>query len=131
MKKIFYADLRTLALLRFSLGLLLFFDFLRRVQFAEVFYSDAGILRRSVLLAKFHNIWKPSLLFLNGTPTYAIILLVIGMVASLFYAFGVRTRVMNIIIWVILISFHERFYFLSMQGISFSLCWFFGASFFL
>ncbi len=109
MKKIFYADLRTLALLRFSLGLLLFFDFLRRVQFAEVFYSDAGILRRSVLLAKFHNIWKPSLLFLNGTPTYAIILLVIGMVASLFYAFGVRTRVMNIIIWVILISFHERF----------------------
>lgn len=108
MKKIFYADLRTLALLRFSLGLLVFFDFMRKIQFAEVFYSDAGLVRRSVLLAKFHNIWKPSLLFMNGTPSFAIVLLIIGMAASLLFSLGAKTRLMNFIMWVILISFQER-----------------------
>lgn len=109
LKRLFYLDLRSLALLRFSLGLLVFYDFLRRWQFSEVFYSDAGILKRSVLMAKFHHIWKPTLLFLNGTPAYAQILLVIGMITSLFYAFGVKTRLSNFIMWVLLISFHERF----------------------
>ncbi|MCR9203311.1 MAG: hypothetical protein NXH75_01955, partial [Halobacteriovoraceae bacterium] len=109
MKKIFYADLRTLALVRFTLGLLVFYDFLRKLPYAHAFFSDEGILPRSVLLGKFHNIWKPSLLFLNGTPTFAIALLVIGMIASLFYSLGIRTKLSNFIMWVILISFHERF----------------------
>lgn len=107
--KLLYLDLRSLALMRFTLGLLVFYDFLRRWPYAEVFYSDAGILKRSVLMAKFHHIWKPTILFLNGTETYAHILLVIGMVASLFYALGIRTRLSNFIMWLLLISFHERF----------------------
>lgn len=109
MKKIFYADLRTLALVRFSLGLIVFYDFFRKLSYAQVFYSDSGILSRSVLLGKFHNIWKPSLLFLNGSTTFAVLLLVIGMIASLFYIFGVRTKISNFLMWIILISFHERF----------------------
>lgn len=108
-KKIFYADLRTLAIVRFLLGLLVFYDFFRKFQYSHVFYSDGGILNRSVLLGKFHNIWKPSLLFLNGTQAYAIFLLLIGLLASIFYSFGVRTRLSNFVIWIILISFHERF----------------------
>ncbi len=108
-KKLFYLDLRSLAFVRFSLGLLVFYDFYRRIPLARTFYSDEGILSRSVLMAKFHHIWKPTLLFLNGTHTYAIILLVIGMAASLFYALGIRTRLSNFIAWVILISFQERF----------------------
>lgn len=109
MRKIFYADLRTLALVRFTLGLLVFYDFFRKLSYTHAFYSDEGILPRSVLLGKFHNIWKPSLLFLNGTPTFAIILLVIGMLASLFYSLGIRTKFSNFLMWIILISFHERF----------------------
>lgn len=108
-KKLFYLDTRSLALTRFSLGLLVFYDFYRRLAFTEVFYSDKGILSRSILMAKFHHIWKPTLLFLNGTETYAILLLVIGMIASLCFAFGIRTRLANFIAWVLLISFHERF----------------------
>ena len=86
LKRLTFLDFRSLALLRFTLGLLTFYDFLRRWPFAEVFYSDAGILRRSVLMAKFHHIWKPTLLFLNGTERYAEILIFIGMMASLFFA---------------------------------------------
>lgn len=109
MKKIFYADLRTLALVRVTLGFLVFYDLLRRLPFAEAFYSDSGILKRSVLLAKFINLSKPTILLLSGAPTFSIILLITGMIASLLYAIGARTRLMNFIMWLILVSFHERF----------------------
>gem|GEM_PF-529417 len=108
-KKLLYFDLRSLALTRFLLGLILFYDFLRRIPFVEPFFSDVGIISRSVHLEKFHNIWKLSLLMINGSPTFAYILLGIGMIASLLFAIGARTRVMSFIIWLILISFHERF----------------------
>jgi hypothetical protein len=109
LKNIFQLDLRSLALARFCLGVVAFFDIGRRLWDVEHFFTDAGLLPRSVLIENFELSWRTSLLYLNGSYTYALLLLTGGMLASLFYTFGWRTRISNLIVWLVIISFQARF----------------------
>ena len=108
-KNLFKLDLRSLALARVLLGILAFFDIWRRLDDIEPFYSDAGILSRAQLITDYELPWRMSLLNMNGSYSFALILLIAGMIASLFFTVGWRTRTSNLIMWIVITSFQARF----------------------
>jgi hypothetical protein len=108
-KNLFKLDLRSLALARVCLGIVSFFDIGRRIWDLNHFFTDEGLLPRSILIDQYEMAWRMSLLNLNGTYSFALILLVAGMIASLFFTFGWRSRTSNLIVWLVIISFQARF----------------------
>ncbi len=108
LKKIFSLDLRSLALFRALLGLTLLFDMISRFSMRHDFYSDLGTLSREVLFERVEVPWKMSLLSLNGSPTFAGILAIIGMITALAMILGKHTRFSTLVGWLILASFHAR-----------------------
>lgn len=116
LKNLFKLDLRSLALTRILLGILAFFDIWRRIDDIHAFYSDTGILTRAELLTDFELKWRMTLLSLNGSYYFALGLLIAGMIASLFFTVGWRTRTSNLIIWSVIISFQARFPEVSTSG---------------
>lgn len=108
-KKILTFDLRSLALVRFFLGVLCFIDIANRIPQLEAFYTDVGILPRWLILQEFSLPWGMSLFHLNGSYSYALIVSLIGMIASLGVALGIRTRFSTVVVWIVLLSFHLRF----------------------
>lgn len=109
LKKLFTFDLRSLALTRFFLGFLCFIDIANRIPQIDAFYSDNGILPRWLLIQNYEWPWAMSLFNLNGSFAFVLIVSIIGMIASLFYSLGLRTKLSNIIVWVVIMSFHSRF----------------------
>ncbi|EQC48844.1 putative membrane protein [Bacteriovorax sp. BSW11_IV] len=109
LKKLFYLDYRSLAFFRLFVGIILVFDFLNRFKLIDAFYVDTGILSRSDFISNFEISWKISLLNLNGTPFFANLLAIIGVIASLFYTMGMRTKFFGFVAWVLLLSFQNRF----------------------
>lgn len=108
-KHLMSLDLRSLALARVLLGILAFFDILRRIPEIEAFFSDGGILRRSVLIEELELTYKMSLLSMNGSYSFALILAFVGMIAAIFFTLGWRTRIANFLTWIVIISFQVRF----------------------
>lgn len=109
LKNLFKLDLRSLALARVCLGILSFFDLGRRLWDLEDFFTDAGLLPRSILIDQYETMWRMSLLNLNGSYGFALILLLAGMIASVLFTLGWRTRVSNLVLWLAIISFQARF----------------------
>lgn len=108
-KNLFKLDLRSLALARVLLGILLFFDLGRRLDDLEVFFSDSGILSRAELIQNSEIPWRMTLLNLNGSYEFALILCLLGMLASITFTLGWKTRISNLIVWLVTISFQARF----------------------
>ena len=102
LKNLFYLDLRSLALFRVVLGIILTFDFLNRIWLVEPFYSDGGILSRSDFIANVEIPWKMTLLNLNGSSIYAYFLIFLGVVSSFFYSLGLKTRFFAVAAWILL-----------------------------
>ncbi|MFP5385115.1 MAG: hypothetical protein ACLGHN_03500 [Bacteriovoracia bacterium] len=130
-KNLFRLDLRSLALARIFLGILAFYDISRRIPDLKDFFVDSGILTRWQLLESFQHPWKMSLLYLNGSYSWALILAIIGLIASFTFTIGWRTRLSNAILWLIIISFQQRFPEAATSGGDMLLRIFFFYSFFL
>ena len=109
LKNLFSLDLRSLALVRVCLGLLCFIDIANRIPQINTFYSDHGILPRFVLIDQFELAWRMSLLDLNGSSLFAFGLAIIGLVSSLLFMLGWRTKLNNFISWIVIMSFQARF----------------------
>lgn len=108
-KNLFNLDLRSLALARILLGVLTFFDISRRIPELDTFFTDAGILPRWIFLQQYELNYSMTLLSLNGSYSFALFIAVIGMLASVTFALGWRTRLSNFIVWVTIFSFQARF----------------------
>lgn len=108
-KSLFKLDLRSLALARVLLGVLVFFDIGRRIKDIDAFFTDSGILPRWTLLEQFELNWRMSILSLNGSYTFALFVAMAGMLAAITFSLGWRTRISNAIIWITIISFQARF----------------------
>ena len=108
-KNLFKLDLRSLALARILLGILAFYDFFRRIPDLNDFFTDAGIMPRWILLEQFQIDWKMSLLYLNGSYSWALLVLVVGLIATITFTLGWRTRISNAILWIVMVSFQQRF----------------------
>ena len=69
LEQIFGLDLRSLALLRIGLGLLLLLDIADRLPGVAAHYSDGGVLPRDAL-REFEQGWIPSLHSLSGEAAF-------------------------------------------------------------
>ena len=105
--KAFSIDYRTLALFRVLMAVLILVDLAIRCEDFIAFFTDDGILQRSQILGYYgESTW--SIYFLNGSPWFAGMLVLIAILAACAMMIGYRTRLAVIISWVLLVSMHFR-----------------------
>ncbi|MDF2379179.1 MAG: DCC1-like thiol-disulfide oxidoreductase family protein [Candidatus Gracilibacteria bacterium] len=108
LREIFGLDLRSLALFRVSLGILLICDLINRGWYLVAHYTDFGVLPRHALLEYFANEWHISLHLANGTVGFQVLMFAIAFIFALMLLFGYKTRLATIVSWFLLISLQLR-----------------------
>jgi hypothetical protein len=100
-------DIRSLALFRIGLGLILLADLIIRAHDIVAHYSDMGLLPRDVLINMIHPA-SFSLHLMNGTWQFQLFLFLIAIIFATALLFGYRTRFATICSWLFLISLQTR-----------------------
>jgi hypothetical protein len=101
-------DLRSLALFRIGLGLVLLADLLLRVPLVGVFYSDQGVLPREAMLRISGDRYITGLYHLTGSAPVQLLVLLVAILFALGFTAGYRTRLCGAVSWFLLISLHAR-----------------------
>lgn len=108
LRELFGIDVRSLALFRIGLALILLWDLAMRVQDLKAHYTDEGIMPRSVLVEKIVHPWTLSLHLANGTWEFQLVLFVLAALFALALLFGYKTRLMTFLSWAFVISLQSR-----------------------
>jgi predicted DCC family thiol-disulfide oxidoreductase YuxK len=101
-------DLRSLALGRIVLGLVLLADLLRRVPYLRDFYSNLGLIPNHTVL------WRPpfprifSVFFMASLPEEAALWFGIAFVCFFCFLIGYRTRLFHLLSFAMTTSLHNR-----------------------
>ncbi|HBY80263.1 MAG TPA: hypothetical protein DEG47_25360, partial [Cyanobacteria bacterium UBA11148] len=95
LEELFGLDLRSLAVFRIGLGLLLIIDLIDRSRDLNAHYTDFGILPRAPLIEKFLNPWFWSVHVFSGQALFQGILFVIAGLIALLLLIGYRTRLVT------------------------------------
>lgn len=114
-KRSFSIDLRTLAVFRVGLGVLLIVDLILRARDLTAHYTDSGVFPRTAAI-NFLSHWRVSIHVSNGTADFQLLLFLIAAVAALLLMIGWRTRLMTFISWFLLLSLQNRNPFLLQGG---------------
>src|SRR5579872_3420439 len=110
----FSLDLRSLALLRIGLGIMLLLEWLNRLVDVRMFFSDEGVMPRQLVMTQ--GTYPPlSIFFLSGSAWFAGALMIVGCVLALLLLVGWRTQFMTLLSWFLLIGVQGR-NFIIMQG---------------
>lgn len=104
---LFGADLRSLALLRMAMALIVIMDISGRLANLKVHYSDEGIMPRSQLVDSFVK-WRWSVNLINDTWEFQGLLMLLTIAAAIAMMLGYRTRVMVVLVWVLVVSLQVR-----------------------
>lgn len=100
-------DYRSLAVFRVLVGLVVLIDLLLRSPHVYTLYSDSGPYPRQLSMQTIHpDRW--SMFFVNGSPEFAWLLFLAGMVAAILMIVGWRTRTATIVLWIIVFSLQSR-----------------------
>jgi predicted DCC family thiol-disulfide oxidoreductase YuxK len=105
-KEIFGCDLRTLALFRMAIALILITDLVCRAHDLTAHYTDRGVLPRPDLISVFG--WRPSLHLMGGSALFEGILFVIAGLIAIALLVGYRTRIVTVLCWIFLMSLQLR-----------------------
>ncbi|WP_266077399.1 HTTM domain-containing protein [Haladaptatus caseinilyticus] len=101
-------DMRALAVFRISLGLVLLSDLLLRSRDLVAFYTDSGVLPRSILREQFPNFSQLSIHTLSGAAWFQGLMFVVAGIFAVLVLVGYRTRFATAISLVLLVSLHAR-----------------------
>src|SRR5215475_211369 len=101
-------DLRSLALFRIALGLMILIDLTMRAVDLNVFYTDWGVLPRGAYLDRFANPLRFSVHLMSGVWQFEAALFLLAAVFAVALILGVRTRLVTIISWFLLVSLEMR-----------------------
>ena len=104
----FGIDPRGLAALRISIGLLILADLVIRATDLVAFYTDAGVLPRAVLVARFPTLGRLSIHALSGAVWVQWLLFGIAAVFAIALIIGYRSRTVAVVSWILLVSLHLR-----------------------
>lgn len=108
-RRVFGVDVRALAVLRMGTGILLLVDLCQRISDLTAFYSDGGVMPRSVLIERStESPWCISFHLMSGQPAVELALLLAGAVCSAALVAGFRTRLFTILAWIFLLSLQYR-----------------------
>lgn len=108
LKQLFGIDLRTLASMRIGLASLVVVDLARRSCDLSAFYTDGGVLPRTVLIEEFLTRWEWSFHLFNGTAYFQALLFLIAAGVSVAMLVGYKTRIATVATWVLLCSLQTR-----------------------
>lgn len=101
-------DLRSLALLRITLGSITLLDLALRARDLTAHYTDFGVLPRTALIELAYEEFWFSIHMGSGTPLFQGLLFMLAAVATLSMTLGYRTRISTAISWFLLISLQAR-----------------------
>ena len=104
----FGVDPRALAALRISLGLLLLADLALRSRDLVAFYTDSGVLPRSLLREEFGGIAALSIHAHVGSPRAVGLLFLVSAAFAVALLVGYRTRLATVVSFVLVVSLHAR-----------------------
>jgi hypothetical protein len=107
-RAVFGIDVRTLALFRMGLALVVLGDLADRARHLRLMYTDAGVLPRAGALAYFTADSYLSLHMMSGLFWVQACLFGVAALAALALFFGVRTRLATIVSWGLLVSLQTR-----------------------
>lgn len=107
LQEIFGLDLRSLALFRIGLALVVLTDLFIRASDITAFYSDSGILPRTELFKLMHP-WHWSLNLITGQPLLQTFIFAAAGLIALLMLVGYRTRFATIATWALITSIHNR-----------------------
>ena len=110
-------DLRSMAVFRICLGLMIIVDLVFRSQTLSAMYTDAGYFTRDIARKFWSSVeysfgvesntyW--SLHQLSGAYEFQLAMFILAGVAALFLVVGAWTRVATIVSWVLLVSLQTR-----------------------
>jgi hypothetical protein len=99
-------DLRSLAVFRMALGLIVVIDAIRRLGSARALYSDEGVFPGWLLGGMRDYQW--SILKLWDAPEIAIAVFIATVIAGCLLAIGVGTRVAAVATWILVSSIQAR-----------------------
>jgi hypothetical protein len=107
-ERYFSVDRRVLGVLRIAMGLLLLVDVLRRLPFAAMFYSEAGVWPAALARERPPGdpVW--SLFFWLDTPAAAQAGMLVAAAIYLAYLLGYRTKLAQILAFVAFASLNAR-----------------------
>ena len=101
-------DRRALAAFRVALGLLVLADVALRAGDAVAFYTDAGVLPRSLLFDAFPTVGRVSLYALSGSVQWVVALFALTALAAAALVVGYRSRLAALALFFLLLSLHAR-----------------------
>jgi len=104
----FGIDLRSLALVRIGLGLVLLADVAVRATDLVAHYTDAGVLPRELLTDQYANRWVWSLHTWSGSAWLPASLFALAAMAASCMTLGVFSRLAAAVSWALLMSLHIR-----------------------
>ncbi|MBT6405253.1 MAG: hypothetical protein HOK11_12560 [Rhodospirillaceae bacterium] len=106
-REIFAIDLRTLALLRIGLAVMILTDLILRARDLRAHYTDFGIMPRAVIDGYMHPA-SFSLHLMSGAIWFQALLFVLAALLALMLLAGYRTRSMTVLSWGMLVSLQMR-----------------------
>jgi len=114
-RSIFSIDLRSLALFRVSLAIMLLVNLAFRSTEIFDFYSEDGVLTRSQSIGHAHAL-RFSLYWIHSSEWFAGTLMAISAFAAILLLLGYRSRWMALLSWVLLLSLLNRNQFVHQAG---------------
>lgn len=103
-------DLRSLALFRMGLGLLVLADLYLRFQpeFFEAFHTDNGVLPRSFLIDSVGDAWRLTPHLMSGTSAGVGLLFAVQALFGCMLLIGWHTRFMTLACWILTLGLQNR-----------------------
>lgn len=108
LRQVFEIDLRSLALFRISVAVLILRDLWARSFSLEAHYTDFGVLPRTVLIDSLIREGEWSFHLMNGSVVWQAMLFVLAAVFGFSMLVGYRTRISVFASWVMMCSLHNR-----------------------
>jgi hypothetical protein len=107
-RSLFVIDVRSLAVFRVAIGVLLLADVAIRAGDLNVMYTDEGMFPRAEIRRLATSVWNWSFHFASGAPSYQGVLLGIAACLALALVAGFGTRLAVVGSWLMLVSIHHR-----------------------
>jgi hypothetical protein len=108
--QLFGADLRSLALLRVAIALVVLIDITARATDLRAHYTDAGVLQRSDLLEVFSflHAWPPCIHLMGGSVWSQVLFFALHAAFAIALLVGYRTRLATCLVWLMTTSVQLR-----------------------
>jgi predicted DCC family thiol-disulfide oxidoreductase YuxK len=108
LKKTFSFDDRSLGLYRILIGIMVMADVIYRLEDLTNFYTDIGLVPRSIFTSEMSMPWSFSFHLANGSLPFAVVMFSIHLIFGLMLVFGYKSRWAMIGAYIMTASVHNR-----------------------